>query len=239
MIKIKNFKIFTCDYTNIIHWSRIKFKGQMDKKIFDFSFGKIVNSNLQNGEFSRCSFKKTILNKSKMNFSKFMYCDFTESKLKQTELKNCNFSYSIMKKSNLENCNASYCNFRGCNLQKVNFKNSILYECDFRYADLRKSDLSNCNIEGTDFRYSKLEGAKLTAINNKEVIINDFIIIYPVGKQNLQLTIFATNIGIVVLDENFYGSIENYKKEMLEKGEITEEEFSTIKKLINVKLIKR
>lgn len=90
------------------------------------------------------------------------------------------------------------------NLRYANLRYANLSSADLRYANLRFADLSSAN----------LRSAKLNPINDKEVIIEDFISICGLGSQNRQTLIFITNIGTVIQCGCFYGTEKDFKRQV-------------------------
>ena len=94
-------------------------------------------------------------------------------------------------------------------------------DADLRYADLRYADLCGADLCGADLRDANLRGAdlcdadlrdaKLRPIDDKEVIIKDFMSVYGLGSQNRQTLIFDTNIGLVLQCGCFYGTEEKFE----------------------------
>lgn len=97
------------------------------------------------------------------------------------------------------------------------------YSADLRSADLSSADLSSAN----------LSSAKLKPIDNKEVIVEDFMTVQGLGSCNRQTHIFKTNIGIVLICGCFYGTEKEFKKQVKEthKGTNYEKEYMEMLKL--------
>ena len=96
-----------------------------------------------------------------------------------------------------------------------------------RYADLRSADLSSA-----DLRY-----AILSPIDDKEVIIKDFMSVCGLGSCNRQTLIFDTNIGIVLQCGCFYGTEKAFEKQVKEThaGTNYEQEYLKMLELAHVR----
>lgn len=105
----------------------------------------------------------------------------------------------------------SSANLRSANLSFANLSFTDLSSADLSFANLRSADLSFANLSSAN-----LSGAKLKPIDNKEVIIKDFMSVCGLGSENRQTLIFDTNIGIVLQCGCFYGTEETFKKQVKE-----------------------
>ena len=118
----------------------------------------------------------------------------------------------------------------------ANLRYANLSDADLRYANLRSADLSYANLSDADLRYANLRyadlrSAKLKPIDDKEIVIKDFMSVCGLGSQNRQTLIFNTNIGIVVQCGCFYGTEEQFKKQVKEKHKGTNYEQEYLKML--------
>ena len=84
---------------------------------------------------------------------------------------------------------------------------------------------------------ANLSKAKLKPIDDKEVIIKDFMSVCGLGSQNRQTLIFNTNIGIVLQCGCFYGTEKAFKKQVKEthKGTNYEKEYLEMLKLAHIR----
>ena len=103
---------------------------------------------------------------------------------------------------------------------------------NLRSANLRSADLSFANLSSAD-----LSSAKLKPIDDKEVIIKDFMSVCGLGSCNRQTLIFNTNIGIVLQCGCFYGTEKAFKKQVKEthKGTNYEKEYLEMLKLAHIR----
>lgn len=98
------------------------------------------------------------------------------------------------------------------------------------------ADLRGANLRGAD-----LYGAKLKAINDKKVIIKDFMTVLGLGSENRHTIIFDTNIGIVIQCGCFYGTEKAFKKQVKEthKGTNYEKEYLQMLKLAKIRFSRK
>jgi hypothetical protein len=104
-------------------------------------------------------------------------------------------------------------------MSKENFNfNSYadLRNANLSYANLSYADLRNADLSYADLSYAVLWNAKLKPIDDKDVIIEDFMSVCGLGSQNRQTLIFKTNIGIVLQCGCFYGTEKQFKKQVKE-----------------------
>ena len=88
-----------------------------------------------------------------------------------------------------------------------------------------------------DLSYADLSYAKLKPIDDKEVIIKDFMSVCGLGSCNRQTLIFNTNIGIVLQCGCFYGTEKAFKKRVKETHKYTnyEKEYLEMLKLAHIR----
>lgn len=111
-----------------------------------------------------------------------------------------------------------------------------LSSADLSYADLSYANLSDANLSSADLRsanlsYANLRGAKLRPIDDKKVIIKDFMSVYGLGSQNRQTLIFDTNMGLVLQCGCFYGTEEKFEDKVKETHQGTNFEKEYLKML--------
>ena len=108
---------------------------------------------------------------------------------------------------------------------------------DLSYADLSYADLSSADLRSADLSSADLSYAKLKPIDDKEVIIKDFMSVCGLGSYNRQTLIFNTNIGIVLQCGCFYGTEKAFKKQVKEthKGTNYEKEYLEMLKLAHIR----
>ena len=108
---------------------------------------------------------------------------------------------------------------------------------DLRSADLRFANLSSADLSFADLSSANLSDAKLKPIDNKEVIIKDFMSVCGLGSENRQTLIFDTNIGIVLQCGCFYGTEKAFKKQVKEthNGNNYEKEYLEMLKLAKIR----
>ena len=127
-------------------------------------------------------------------------------------------------------------------LRYADLSSADLSSADLRYADLRYANLSSADLRYADLRYAdlssaNLSSAKLKPIDDKEVIIKDFMSVCGLGSCNRQTLIFNTNIGIVLQCGCFYGTEKAFKKQVKEthKGTNYEKEYLEMLKLAHIR----
>ena len=105
------------------------------------------------------------------------------------------------------------------------------------YANLSSADLRYADLSYADLSYANLSSAKLKPIDDKEVIIKDFMSVCGLGSCNRQTLIFDTNIGIVLQCGCFYGAEKAFKKRVKEthKGTNYEKEYLEMLKLAHIR----
>ena len=125
----------------------------------------------------------------------------------------------------------SSADLRSANLRYANLCSADLCSADLRDADLRDADLCSAN----------LSYAKLKPIDNKEVIVHDFMTVQGLGSSNRQTHIFKTNIGIVLICGCFYGTEKDFKKKVKEthKGTNYEKEYIEMLKLAKIRFSRK
>ena len=121
-------------------------------------------------------------------------------------------------------------------LSSANLSSADLSSADLSYANLSSADLSYANLS-----YANLRSAKLKPIDDKEVVIKDFMSVCGLGSQNRQTLIFNTNIGIVLKCGCFYGTEKAFKKQVKEthKGTNYEKEYLEMLKLAHVRFSRK
>ena len=136
----------------------------------------------------------------------------------------------------------SYANLRSADLRSANLSDADLSYADLRFADLRSADLRSAdlrsaNLSDADLSYADLRDAKLKPIDDKEVIIKDFMSVCGLGSCDRQTLIFNTNIGIVLQCGCFYGTEKAFKKQVKEthKGTNYEKEYLEMLKLAHIR----
>ena len=101
---------------------------------------------------------------------------------------------------------------RFADLRSADLRDADLRDADLRSADLRDADLRYADLSDADLSYADLRNAKLKPIDDKEVIVNDFMVVIGLGSCNRQTIIFDTDIGIVLQCGCFYGTEAAFKK---------------------------
>ena len=136
----------------------------------------------------------------------------------------------------------SYANLRCANLRCADLSSADLSSADLRSANLRSADLRYANLSYANLSYANLRDAnlryaKLKPIDDKEVIIKDFMSVCGLGSCNRQTLIFNTNIGIVLQCGCFYGTEKTFKKQVKEthKGTNYEKEYLEMLKLAHIR----
>ena len=141
-------------------------------------------------------------------------------------------SYADLSCADLSSANLSYADLRCADLRSADLRSA-----DLRFADLRFADLSYADLRCADLRFADLRFAKLKPIDDKEVIIKDFMSVCGLGSYNRQTLIFNTNIGIVLQCGCFYGTEKAFKKQVKEthKGTNYEKEYLEMLKLAHIR----
>ena len=131
----------------------------------------------------------------------------------------------------------SCADLRYANLRCADLRYANLRCADLRCADLSCADLRYANLRSADLRCADLRSAKLKPIDDKEVIIKDFMSVCGLGSCNRQTLIFDTNIGIVLQCGCFYGTEKAFKKQVKEthKGTNYEKEYLEMLKLAHIR----
>ena len=155
------------------------------------------------------------------------YADLRYADLRSANLSSADLSSADLSSANLSYANLSYADLRSADLRFANLSSANLSYANLSYADLRYADLS----------YADLSDAKLKPIDDKEVIIKDFMSVCGLGSCNRQTLIFNTNIGIVLQCGCFYGTEKAFKKQVKEthKGTNYEKEYLEMLKLAHIR----
>ncbi len=209
MIFIKNLKVFNCSISESFHWSKLpKLKEKMSEEKF------IFNSS----------------------------ADLSSANLSSANLSSANLRSANLSSANLSSANLRSANLRSANLRSANLRSADLRSADLSSADLSSADLSSANLRSADLSYAdlssaNLRSAKLKPIDDKEVIIKDFMSVCGLGSCNRQTLIFNTNIGIVLQCGCFYGTEKAFKKQVKEthKGTNYEKEYLEMLKLAHIR----
>jgi fluoroquinolone resistance protein len=123
----------------------------------------ISNTDLSNFVFSECTFLNCNLSNCKVKETAFREVEFTDCKLLGLHFEDCKaFLFSIY----VVNCNLNLSCFFQVNLKRSKIKNSSLHEVDFTSADLSNLHLDNWDLLNATFMGTNLEAADLRlAIN--------------------------------------------------------------------------
>ena len=211
MIFIKNLKVFNCSISESFHWSKLpKLKEKMSEEKFVFN----SYANLRSADLS--------------------YANLRSADLSDANLSDANLSYADLRSANLSDANLSYADLRYADLSDAN-----LSDANLSYADLRSANLSDANLSYgyADLSDANLSYAKLKPIDDKEVIIKDFMSVCGLGSCNRQTLIFNTNIGIVLQCGCFYGTEKAFEKQVKEThaGTNYEQEYLKMLELAHVR----
>ena len=177
---------------------------------------------------------------------KVFNCSISESfhwfklpKLKQTmEEEILSFpSYANLRDADLSGADLSDANLRDADLSGADLSYANLCYANLCDANLRDADLSGADLSDADLRDADLSGAKLKPINDKEVIVEDFMTVQGLGSCNRHTHIFKTNIGIVLICGCFYGTEKEFKKKVKEThaGNNYEKEYMEMLKLAKIR----
>ncbi|MEI8360810.1 MAG: pentapeptide repeat-containing protein [bacterium] len=168
---------------------------QFEEKNFNnitYQNQQIIEHNLQDKEFTGCTFKKCNFSGSDFSGSSFIDCIINDSNLSNIKIENCNFqgvkfigcklvgvSFSVIKTFlidwSFQNCLIYLCDFNklslpkskfiDCELHENDFINANLCAADFTGSDLWNSKFFDTNLEKADFRTAR--NYYLNPINNK------------------------------------------------------------------------
>ena len=141
---------------------------------------------------------------------KVFNCSISESfhwsKLPKLKAKMSEEKFAFDSDADLRYADLRYADLCGADLCGADLRDANLRGADLCYANLR-----DANLRGADLCYANLRDAKLRPIDDKEVIIKDFMSVYGLGSQNRQTLIFDTNIGLVLQCGCFYGTEEKFE----------------------------
>ena len=148
-----------------------------------------------------------------------------------------NLSSADLRSADLSSANLRSANLRSADLSSADLSSADLSSADLRSADLSSANLSSADLRSADLRSANLRSAKLKPIDDKEVIIKDFMSVCGLGSCNRQTLIFDTNIGIVLQCGCFYGTEKAFKKQVKEthKGTNYEKEYLEMLKLAHIR----
>ena len=177
---------------------------------------------------------------------KVFNCSISESfhwsKLPKLKEKMLEEEFVFNSSANLSSADLRSADLRSADLRSADLRSADLRSADLRYANLRSADLRYANLRSADLRsanlsYADLSSAKLKPIDDKEVIIKDFMSVCGLGSCNRQTLIFNTNIGIVLQCGCFYGTEKAFKKQVKEthKGTNYEKEYLEMLKLAHIR----
>ena len=214
MIFIKNLKIFNCSINESFHWSKLpKLKEKMSEEKFVFnSYANLRDADLRSANLSDAD----------LSYADLSFADLRSADLRSADLRS----------ANLSDADLSYADLRDADLRDAN-----LSDANLSSADLRSADLRDANLSDADLSYADLRDAKLKPIDDKEVIIKDFMSVCGLGSCDRQTLIFNTNIGIVLQCGCFYGTEKAFKKQVKEthKGTNYEKEYLEMLKLAHIR----
>ena len=173
--------------------------------------------------------------KEKMSEEKFVFN--SSANLSSADLRYANLSSADLSDANLRSADLSYADLRYANLSSADLRYADLSYANLSSADLSDANLRSADLSYADLRYANLRSAKLKPIDDKEVIIKDFMSVCGLGSCNRQTLIFNTNIGIVLQCGCFYGTEKAFKKQVKEthKGTNYEKEYLEMLKLAHIR----
>ncbi len=126
-----------------------------------FDEADLSQSDFSDTELHRCSFRESILARSKFKRCTFVSCDFTaadanESKFSGSTTEECTFRAMQLKEASMKGTK-----LQGANLSKADLTQARLHEADFTDADLTGATLALADLTGANLTGAKLEGARL------------------------------------------------------------------------------
>lgn len=162
-------------------------------------------------------------------------------KIELLDLRCANLRGSDLCGVNLHGANLCGTNLHGANLYRADLSYANLYWADLSYANLHGANLCEANLSGADLYNTDLHNAKLKPINEKEIIVQDFMSVLGLGSINRQTLIFDTNIGIVIQCGCFYGTEKEFKKKVKEVHKDTnyEKEYLEMIKLAKIRFSRK
>ena len=168
--------------------------------------------------------------KEKMSEENFIFnssADLRSADLRSADLRSADLSSADLRSADLSSADLS-----SADLSFADLSSADLSSADLSSADLRSADLSSANL-----RYANLYDAKLRPIDDKEVVIKDFMSVCGLGSCNRQTLIFNTNIGIVLQCGCFYGTKKAFEKQVKEThaGTNYEQEYLKMLELAHVR----
>ena len=173
--------------------------------------------------------------KEKMSEEPLFFNSYAD--LRSANLRYANLRYADLRYANLNYADLSSANLSDANLRYADLRYANLNYANLRSANLRSADLSYADLNYADLRYANLSDARLKPIDDKEVIIKDFMSVCGLGSCDRQTLIFNTNIGIVLKCGCFYGTEKAFKKQVKKthKGTNYEKEYLEMLKLAHIR----
>ena len=175
--------------------------------------------NIKNFTIFKCSIDESFHWSKLPKLEQLMYKE--RFNLRFANLSSADLSSANLRSANLSSANLSSADLSSANLRFANLSSADLSSANLRFADLSSADLSFANLRfanlsSANLRFADLSSAKLKSIDDKDVIIEDFMSVCGLGSQNRQTLIFKTNIGIVLHCGCFYGTEKDFKKKVEE-----------------------
>ncbi len=177
--------------------------------------------------------------KEKMTTEKFVFdssADLRYADLRSADLSSADLSYADLSYADLR-----YADLRSADLRSADLNSADLNSANLRDANLRSADLNSADLNSANLRDANLRSAKLKPINDKEVVIKDFMSVCGLGSKNRQTLIFNTNIGIVLQCGCFYGTEAQFKEKVQEKhaGTNYEQEYLKMLELAHIRFSRK
>ena len=229
MISIKKLKVFNCSINESFHWSKLpKLKEKMSEEKFVFdSYADLSSAYLRSANLRYADLSSAYLRYANLSYANLSSAYLRSANLSSANLSSANLSYADLSSANLSSANLSFANLRSANLSSANLS----------FANLRSANLSSANLSSADLSFADLCDAKLKPIDDKDVIIKDFMSVSGLGSCNRQTLIFDTNIGIVLQCGCFYGTEAKFKEKVKEThaGTNYEQEYLKMLELAHVR----
>ena len=108
-------------------------------------------------------------------------------------------------------------NLRGAYLGGANLRGANLYDADLRGADLRGAYLGGANLGGAYLGGANLRGAYLRKEIKIKAIQRPFFQVGPIGQDDRILMAFSTEKGIYLKTGCFFGTVDEFLKNLQEK----------------------
>ena len=165
------------------------------------------------------------------------YLDLQEANLSGANLSEANLSGAKLSGAKLFEAKLFGANLSEANLSGANLSGANLFGANLLEAKLFGANLSGAKLSGANLSGANLFGANLSGAGSEKLIIKDFISITGIGSSNRQTLFFKTYECVMIQCGCFYGSLEQFEKQVKEthKGNKHEKEYLKAIELIKIK----